>query len=103
MEKINILINDIQQFKVESTEQYNRNKEINREQYFKLVERIEELALEDFSISEKFEYFLQYWNQDIRKVGRFVISNSFRENYIDLNSFLILSNDFIGAVNWLKN
>lgn len=103
MEKINILINDIQQFKVESTEQYNRNKEINREQYFKLIERIEELALEDFSTSEKFEYFLQYWNQDVRKVGRFVISNSFIENYIDLNSFLILSNDFIGAVNWLKN
>lgn len=103
MEKINILINDIQQFGIESTEQYNRNKEINRGQYFKLVERIEELALEDFSTSEKFEYFLQYWNQDIRKVGRFAISNSFRENYIDLNSFLILSNDFIGVVNWLKN
>lgn len=93
MEKINILISEIQQFKIESTEQYNRNKEINREQYFKLVERIEELALEDFSTSEKFEYFLQYWNQDIRKVGRFVVSNSFRENY----------NDFIGAVNWLEN
>lgn len=103
MEKINILINDIQQFEVESTEQYNRNNEINREQYFKLVERIEELVLEDFSTSEKFEYFLQYWNQDIRKAGRFVISNSFRENYIDLNFYLILSNDFIGAVNWLKN
>jgi hypothetical protein len=103
MEKINILIDDIQQFKDESTVQYNRNKEINRDQYFKLVERIEELALEDFSTSEKFEYFLQYWNQDIRKVGRFAISNSFIGNYIDLNSFLILSNDFIGAVDWLKN
>lgn len=103
MEKINILINDIQQFEVVSREQYNRNKEINREQYFKLVERLEDLAIEDFSTSEKFEYFLQYWNQDIRKTGRFVISNSFRKNYIDLNSFLILSNDFIGAVNWLKN
>lgn len=103
MEKINDLINDIQQFKVVSTEQYNRNNEINRSQYFKLVERLEELVLEDFSSSEKFEYFLQYWNQDIRKAGRFVISNSFRENYIDLNNFLILSNDFIGAVEWLKN
>lgn len=103
MEKIIILINDIQQFEVESREQYNRNEEINREQYFKLVERLEDLAVEDFSTSEKFEYFLQYWNQDIRKTGRFVISNSFRKNYIDLNSFLILSNDFIGAVNWLKN
>ena len=90
MEKINILINDIQQFEVVSREQYNRNKEINREQYFKLVERLEDLAIEDFSTSEKFEYFLQYWNQDIRKTGRFVISNSFRKNYIDLNSFLIL-------------
>lgn len=103
MEKINILVNDIQQFGVESTEEYNKNNEINREEYFKLVERIEELAIEDFSTSEKFEYFLQYWNQDIRKTGRFVIRNSFRENYIDLNSFLILSNDFLGAVNWLKN
>ncbi|MFH6958917.1 hypothetical protein ACHRV1_16075 [Flavobacterium aquidurense] len=103
MEKINSLINDIQQFNIESTEQYNINNEINREQYFKLVERIEALVLEDFSTSEKFQYFLQYWNQDIRKAGRFVISNSFRENYIDINNFLILSNDFIGAVNWLKN
>jgi hypothetical protein len=103
MEKINILINDIQQFTVESTAQYNRNNEINAEQYFKLVERLEELAVVDFSTSEKFEYFLGYWNQDIRKVGRFSIGNSFRENYIDLNSFLILSNDFIGAINWLKN
>ena len=102
MEKIDVLINDIKQFGVESTEQYNRNKEINRDQYFKLIDRIEELVLEDFSTSEKFEYFLQYWNQDIRKTGRFIISNSFRENYIDLNSFLILSNDFIGVVNWLK-
>lgn len=103
MEKINILINDIQLFQVESTEQYNRNNEINAEQYFELIERIEKLVLEDFRTSEKFEYFLSYWNQDVRKVGRFVISNSFRENYIDLNSFLILSNDFIGAVDWLKN
>ncbi|WP_409416705.1 hypothetical protein [Flavobacterium sp. PS2] len=103
MEKINILINDIQQFEVESKEQYNRNEEINREQYFKLVDRIEELAFEDFSTSEKFEYFFQYWNQDNRKATRFVISNSFIDNYIDLNSFLILSNDFVGAVNWLKN
>lgn len=103
MEKINILVNDIQQFGVESTEEYNKNNEINREQYFKLVERLDELGIDDFSSSEKFEYFLQYWNQDIRKTGRFVIKNSFRENYIDLNSFLILSNDFIGAVNWLKN
>ena len=103
MEKVNILIHDIQQFNFESTEQYNKNNEINREQYFKLVERIEELVLEDFKTSDKFEYFFQYWNQDIRKTGRFVISNSFRENYIDLNNFLILSNDFIGAVNWLKN
>lgn len=103
MEKINMLINDIEQFEVESIEQYNRNNEINQEQYFKLVDRIEELVLEDFSTSEKFEYFMQYWNQEIRKAGRFLISNSFRENYIDLNSFLILSNDFIGAVNWLKN
>ena len=102
MAKINILINDIQQFEAESTAQYNSNKEINRDQYFKLVERIDKLALEDFSTSEKFEYFLRYWNQDIRKAGRFVISNSFVENSIDLNSFLILSNDFIGAVNWLK-
>ncbi|KUJ62459.1 hypothetical protein AR687_08385 [Flavobacteriaceae bacterium CRH] len=103
MEKINILINDIQQFGVESMEQYNRNKEINREQYFKLLEQIEELECDDFNTSEKFQYFLEYWNQDIRKAGRFVISNSFRENYIDSNSFLILSNDFIGAVNWLRN
>lgn len=103
MEKINILISNIQQFQVDSTEQYNRNNEINREEYFKLVDRIEELILEDFSTSEKFEYFLKYWNQDIRKVGRFVIRNSFKGNYIDLNSFLILSDDFIGAVNWLKN
>ncbi|KFF02911.1 hypothetical protein [Flavobacterium reichenbachii] len=77
MEKINILINDIQQFGAESMEQYNRNKEINREQYFKLVERIEELSVNDFNTSEKFEYFLRYWNQDIRKAGRFVISNAF--------------------------
>lgn len=103
MEKINVLINDIQQFGVASTEQYNSNNEINRLQYLKLVERIEELVLEDFITSEKFEYFFQYWNQDIRKAGRIVINNSFRENYIDLNNFLILSNDFIGAVNWLKN
>lgn len=71
MEKVNILIIDIQQFGVESTKQYNRNKEIDREQYFKLVKRIEELAYDDFNTSEKFEYFLQYWNQDIRKAGRF--------------------------------
>ncbi|HTG67565.1 MAG TPA: hypothetical protein VL859_14435 [Flavobacterium sp.] len=103
MEKINILINDIQQFGAESTEKYNRDKEINSEQYFKLIKRIDQLTLEDFSTSEKFEHFLSFWNQDIRKVGRFIISNSFRENSIDLNSFLILSNDFIGAVNWLKN
>ncbi|MDL2144403.1 hypothetical protein QQY79_17885 [Flavobacterium tructae] len=103
MEKINTLINDIQKFQIESTEQYNRNNEINREQYFKLVYRLEELKVEDFSTSEKYEYFLRYWNQDVRKVGRFVISDSFKNNYIDLNSFLILSNDFIGAVSWLKN
>jgi|GEM_PF-4189921 len=103
MEKINILINDIQQFRIESTEQYNRSKEINRDQYFKLVERLDGLALEDFSTSEKFEYFLRYWNQDIRKVERIIISKSFIENYIDVNSLLILSNDFIEVVNWLKN
>lgn len=102
MEKIYILINDIQQFEVESTEQYNINKEINKQQYFNLVKRIDELALEDFNSSEKYEYFLKYWNQDIRKAGRFVISDSFKGNHIDLNSFLILSNDFIGAVSWLK-
>jgi hypothetical protein len=103
MEKINILINDIQQFGTESTEKYNIDKEINSEQYLKLVKRIDELELEDFSTPEKFEHFLRFWNQDTRKVGRFIISNSFRGNFIDLNSFLILSNDFIGAVNWLKN
>ncbi len=102
MEKKDILINDIEQFGVESTEQYNRDKEINQVQYFKLIERLDELKVEDFHSPEKFEYFLSYWNQDIRKVGRFIISNSFRENSVDLNSFLILSNDFIGAVNWLK-
>lgn len=102
MEKIDILINDIKQFGVESTEQYNKEKEINQTRYFKLVERIDDLKVEDFHSSEKFEYFLRYWNQDIRKAGRFIISNSFRENSIDLNSFLILSNDFIGAINWLK-
>ena len=102
MEKIVLLINEIQQFEVESTEQYNRHKEINKEQYFKLVKRLDELVLEDFNSSEKFEYFLRYWNQDIRKAGRFVINNSFKGNHIDLNSFLILSNDFIGAVSWLK-
>ncbi len=102
MEKIDILINDLEQFRVESIEQYNRIKEINQEQYFKLVERIDELAIEDFNSSEKFEYFLRYWNQDVRKAGRFVISNSFKGNHIDLNSFQILSNDFIGAVSWLK-
>lgn len=102
MEKKEILISDIVQFGVESTEQYNREKEINQVQYFKLIERLDELKVEDFDSPEKFEYFLRYWNQDIRKAGRFIISNSFRENSIDLNSFLILSNDFIGAVNWLK-
>lgn len=79
MEKINILINDIQQFRVESIEQYNTNYEINRGQYFKLIDRIDELTVEDFNAFEKFEYFLEYWNQDIRKVGRFVVRNSFRE------------------------
>jgi len=103
METINILINDIEQFQAASTEQYNRSNEIDSAQYFNLIDRINILTLEDFSTSEKFEYFLNYWNQDIRKAGRFVISNSFNYNAIDLNSFLILSNDFIGAVNWLKN
>ena len=102
MEKIDVLINDIQQFKVESTEQYNINQEINKEEYFYLVKRINELALEDFNSSEKFEYFLKYWNQDIRKDGRFVICNPFEGNHIDINSFLILSNDFIGVLSWLK-
>ena len=102
MEKKDILINDIKQLGIESTEQYNRDKEINQVQYFKLIERLDELKVEDFDSSEKFEYFLRYWNQDIRKAGRFIISNSFKENFIDLNSFLILSNDFIGAINWLK-
>ena len=102
MEKIDILINDIQLFEVESTRQYDSNEEINKQQYFKLVKRIDELALEDFNTPEKYESFLRYWNQDIRKAGRLVISNSFIGNNIDLNSFLILSNDFIGVVSWLK-
>ena len=102
MQKKDILINDIKQFGLESTEQYNIDKEINQVQYFKLIERLDQLKVEAFDSPEKFEYFLRYWNQDIRKAGRFIISNSFRENSIDLNSFLILSNYFIGAVNWLK-
>ena len=102
MEKVDVLINDIKQFEVESTEQYNRDKEIDQTQYFKLVERIDELVVEDFHSSEKFEYFLRYWNQDVRKAGRFVIGKSFRGNSIDQNSFLIISNDFIGVVYRLK-
>ncbi|MBF2709858.1 hypothetical protein [Flavobacterium soyangense] len=63
MEKKDILINDIDQFGVESIEQYNRDKEINQVQYFKLIERLDELKVEDFHSPEKFEYFLRYWNQ----------------------------------------
>lgn len=102
MKKIDTLAKEIQLFEVEYTKQYNRDEEINKEKYFKLVKKINELKIEDFNSSEKCEHFYRYWNQDTRMAERFVISNSFKGNHIDLNFFLILSNDFIGAINWLK-
>ncbi len=102
MQKIQILINDIEKFQVESTDQYNREKKINLVEFFNLIEQIDGLASEDFNTSEKFELFLKYWNQDIRKLGRLLLSNSLKENSINLNSFLILSNDFIGLLAFLK-
>jgi hypothetical protein len=71
MKKIDTLAKEIQLFEVEYTKQYNRDEEINKEKYFKLVKKINELKIEDFNSSENVNIFIdigiktQEWLKDL--------------------------------------
>lgn len=88
------LRNDIKNFNLEAdSNQVNDNKWlVEKSAYMNLINRIFQLTMEDFETKDKFNFFSEFLIHDERKKKLIFIGNSFLENHLDQNSFLMMSN-----------
>jgi hypothetical protein len=96
------LIRDIEIFLPQARDLFNRSRIVKKSDYLSLATRISALTIEDFESEEKFNYFMNYVNQDQRRADRYVLEQLFREDYLDDGPFLWMCNYLMGIVNWLK-
>lgn len=97
------LIKDLEYFIEESVPLYNKEKIVKKSVYDSLVERIDSLKSADFESSVKYRYFLSKYIDNIPKQKeKMAISNSFKDNYLELEPFNKMINHFIFVASWLK-
>lgn len=102
MKKIENIKKEIIEFFLNAGKQHNDNGEIDKSKYFYLLTLVNELVLEDFSRAEYYNHFLKNWNQAERSTSRLIVHKSFENNYIDLHSYLTLTNELNSLVGWLR-
>lgn len=103
MDTPKLLIDDIRNFSNKAVEIQNQYGKIEKTEYFDLMERIHILSVDDFESEDKYNFFLQFFNQNQRSADRDVVKNSLRNGeYLDVGPFLFMCNDLNGIANWLE-
>lgn len=96
------LISDIKSFLLEAEKIYNAEKIVKKSEYLNLEKRISSLNKDNFESEEKYKYFLNYFNQEKRRVEKNLFEHQLKEEYIKNGKFLWMCNYFSGIVDWLK-
>lgn len=96
------LIINIESFLQESIRNNNEGKHFEKLKFFEIVTGISYLTVNNFDSKEKFQYFLNYYNQPNRRMEKHLIENGITNNNLEGGNFLRMCNYLHGIKNWMK-
>jgi hypothetical protein len=95
------LINDLKSFYKELTELNIKDNFVNRDKYFELIKRVENLSESDFETEEKYNSFLKVVNKPQNKADLIFFEENFTQDNIKVG-LIWITNYISNVIDWLK-